>query len=415
MKKRKAYLLCNGCIENGLDTASTEKYLKENGWLITKNHKEADLILFNACQLTQNRTKYSMKIIKKIQEEKKDSAEFIVWGCLPKVEPETLREKYTAPKFDERELSSLQQIVDPDRPIKDIDAHHIVDMHPDCEPFGKNALIRSETSLFTRIIGYPAIKWACFLESRISLYRPNDPSIYYIKVSTGCLGNCAYCSIRFSRGTVKSKSIEQIISEFKEGLEKGYRSFSLVGTDLGAYGRDIGYTLVDLLREMTNEKGDFKIGLRNVNPFWLKKMLPDLIPIIETKRIWYMGIAAESGSNRILKLMKRRYTIEEFKECIRSIRKAYPDIVIRSQLMVGFPTETKQDHADSIRLLKNFTFDYVEVYRYSKRSGTVAANMEGQVPEKISNKRFLSMNTKALLNRTPRKIKRAIQLSKLIQ
>ena len=350
-----------------------------------------------------------MEIVKKIQEDKKDSAKFIVWGCLPKVEPETLSEKYKAPTFDEKGLSSLQRIIDHDRPIKDIDANYIVHMHPDCGPFGKNALIRSETSLFTRIVGYPAIKWACFLESRISLYRPNDPSIYYIKVSTGCFGTCAYCSIRFSRGTVKSKSIEQVMSEFKEGLKKGYSNFSLIGTDLGAYGRDIGYTLVDLLREMTKEKGDFKIGLRNVNPYWLKKMLPDLIPIIETKRIWYMGIAAESGSNRVLKLMKRRYTIEEFKECIIRIRKAYPNIVIRSQLMVGFPTETKQDYVDSLRLLKDLIFDYVEVYKYSKRSGTVAANMEGQVPEKILNKRFVSMNTKALLNRTPRKIKRAIQ------
>jgi len=323
-----------------------------------------------------------------------------------------LRKKYGGPTFSERELSSLHQIVDSNRPFEKIIANYVLPPHPESEPFGMRSLIRSEGSLLPRPLRGPVLKWLCYLESKINLCIPGDPSIYYIKVATGCLGACTFCSVRKSRGTIKSKPIEKIMCEFKKGLQRDFKRFSLMGTDLGAYGRDLGYTLVDLLREMTKERGDFKIGLRNVDPYFLKEMLSELIPIFKSQRVWYLSSAAESGSDRILKLMRRNYTIKEFKECVESIRRACPDIVIRTQLMVGFPTETEQDFAETMRLLDDVVFDYAEVYRFSKRPGTPAENMKGQVPEETISRRFLWLSAKALLNRTPRKIKRVLQYHK---
>lgn len=409
MEKRKACVLCNGCPENRIDSARAQKYLKENGWLITEDHTKADLILFNACALNQESTNISLKIIQKIQEEKKSGSQLIVWGCLPKIDPEALKQKYNGPTFGERELSLLDQIIDNSRQIETITANYVLPRYPINESLGRGSLIRFEGSPLIRPLKGLVMKWQEHLESKLNLCIPGDPSIFYIKVATGCLGACAYCGIRKSRGTIKSKSIEKVICEFKEGLQRGFKHFSLIGTDLGAYGRDLGYTLVDLLREMIKEKGDFKIGLRNVNPHYLKKMLNELIPILKTKRIWYLSSAAESGSNRILKLMRRNYTIEKFKECIQTIRRACPDILIRTQLIVGFPTETEQDFAETMHLLDDVVFDYVEVYKFSKRPGTPAENMKGQVPEQIKKQRFLKLYAKALLNRTPRKIKRILQ------
>jgi tRNA A37 methylthiotransferase MiaB len=184
----------------------------------------------------------------------------------------------------------------------------------------------------------------------------------------------------------------------------------LIGTDTGPYGKDLGYTLADLLKEIVKQEGNFKIGLRNVNPRYLKTMLKEFVPILESKRIWFMECAAESGSNRILGLMNRKCTIEEFKDCIQAVRTAYPGIMIRTQLMVGFPTETEQDFAETMRLLDDVIFDYAEVYKYSERPRTLAVNMEPKVPEQIKQQRFRKLYRKALLNRTPRKIKNLIRL-----
>ena len=135
------------------------------------------------------------------------------------------------------------------------------------------------------------------------------------------------------------------MDEFKAGISLGFKEFSLMGTDLGPYGRDLGYNLADLITKMVNEKGDFKIGLRNIHPLFLKQMINDLVPAFATGKIWFTGVAVESGSDRILKLMKRGYSVGDFKEGIQRLKKAHPNLFISTQIMVNFPTETKNDFA----------------------------------------------------------------------
>lgn len=245
----------------------------------------------------------------------------------------------------------------------------------------------------------------------MNLCRENDPSIFYIKISTGCLSGCTYCGVRKSRGAVKSKIIEDVLHEFQEGLQKGFKHFSLLGTDLGAYGKDLHHTLTDLLEEILKLEGHYKIGLRNVNPYHLKGMLNELLPI-KSKRIWYMECAAESGSNRILELMKRNYSVEEYKDCIQAIGRVHPDIILRTQLMVGFPTETEQDFAETLHLLDHVALDYVEVYEYSECPGTLAITMRPKVPEQIKKQRFRKLFMKSLLNTTEMRVKNLFRWSR---
>jgi tRNA A37 methylthiotransferase MiaB len=169
------------------------------------------------------------------------------------------------------------------------------------------------------------------------------------------------------------------MNEFREGLSKGYKDFALMGTDLGSYGRDANHNLVDLLKEMVKEEGEYRIGLRNLNPYLCNQMLDELVPIFATGKIWYTEIPAESGSNRILKLMGRRYTIETYKEVVRRLREACPTLKVRTQIMVGFPTETNDDFVQSIDLMNDMNFDYVEVFGFSPRIGTAAEKIQGRV------------------------------------
>jgi threonylcarbamoyladenosine tRNA methylthiotransferase CDKAL1 len=231
----------------------------------------------------------------------------------------------------------------------------------------------------------------CYEEKR---YGPP----FFIKVSTGCLGRCTFCVVKRSRGTVRSKSIDNVLAEFKRGLSRGYKDFRLLATDLGAYGIDKGYRLVDLLKRMTEEEGEYVISLRNVNPCWLIEMYKELKPVLSSGKIRFLSSGFESGSNRILQLMGRRYTIEKYRRCIQDLNRNHPNILLSTQVLVGFPTEKKQDFQQSEEILKELRFDEVELYKYSPRRGTRAAKMNDQVPEYTKEYRFLRLLLASALN-----------------
>jgi MiaB/RimO family radical SAM methylthiotransferase len=389
--KKNAYVLCTGCPESRIDSARVQNFLKENGWNITNNLREADIILFRACGLKEDAVQDALQITRGIKAEKKADAQFIVWGCLPKIDPEALKKVYNGVTFGEKEINILDKIIEAKKPIEEVVANYVMPTLQPNRPGFYGTL---------RKIGLWAEKRSSEVQSK---------SIFHIKVSTGCLGNCSFCAIRKSRGVIRSKSIDCILSEFRHGLHTGARYFTLLATDLGDYGRDIGHNLVNLLAEMTKEKGNYKIGLRNVNPYGFNEMLDGLKPIFSSGRIWFLSSPAESGSNRILKLMNRRYKIEDFKRCIQVLNKEYPRIFLRTQLMVGFPTETQQDFEQSIRLLEELKFDWVEVYKYSPRPGTPAATMKEQIPENIKETRLRQLTLKAMMQRPHKKVSHLIQ------
>jgi tRNA A37 methylthiotransferase MiaB len=407
---KKACVLTNGCPENQLDSARVETYLEENGWQIVDNVKAANLILFNACGLTESSALNSIYAIHKIKKQIKDNQRLIVWGCLPKIDHEMLFQTHQGLSFGEREIDKLDEIINATKSINGITVNEI------CQPLFRESRWHRLSKIdrlpvkFVDLL-YLRLTSSNYLHSRIAYDSPspliqldktgkagtgNDSSIFYIKIATGCLGNCSYCGVKKSRGDIKSKPIDEVMDEFKSGLSLGFKEFSLLGTDLGPYGRDLGYNLADLITKMVNEKGDFKIGLRNINPLFLKQMINDLVPAFATGKIWFTGVPVESGSDRILKLMKRGYSVDDFKEGIQQLKKAHPALFISTQIMVNFPTETEKDFAASLNLFEESNFDYAEIYSFSPRPGTPAADMEGRVPGRVAYFRELRMATKAL-------------------
>lgn len=406
MDKGAACVVCNGCPENRVDAARAETYLLNIGYHTVKNWREADLILFNGCAGNEQRTGHSLSVIKEIQENKKPNQQLVVWGCLPKIFPETLKKEYQG-LTSEVEFPALQQLLNTSEPEDLTAGNYLVDPWP----YDKNNaswLARYEGPFLSRSLKRLAVPWVNYVNRHFNLAPAGDKSTFYIKTSTGCRGKCAYCVVPQSRGTIKSKPVEKVVNEFQEGLRRGFKRFSLLGTDLGSYGADIGCNLCDLLKELVKQEGNFKINLRNVHPRFLMGMMNEFIPILETEKIRYIETPAESGSDRILKLMNRPYTIQEYKEYINTLRRAYPNIIIRSQIIAGFPTETEDDFQKSMKLLDELVFDYVEVYEYSEMPKTLSEKIKPKVPDAVKKQRYMAMYKKALLNRTPRKIKRII-------
>lgn len=399
-----AYVVSNGCPENRLDVARAEKYLTDNGWRISKDWKKADLILFNACGRTQETTRHSLNVIKEIRRLVGANQKLIVWGCLPKIDPEALKKEYDGLVSAGSELPEIQHLLQASGTVNQTTANDLGDLWPVNRNNGQE-LMRFNGSFVSQIYKKPAALLEGYLDSRFNLVRDKDPSIFYIKISSGCLSSCTYCAIRKSRGLTKSKTVDEVIVEFRNGLLKGFENFSLIGTDLGSYGLDYGGSLSNLLKELTNQEGEFKISLRNINPYHMKNMLDSFVLVLGSNKIRYLELPAESGSNRILQLMNRNYTIEEYKTLVNAIRQACPKIIIRTQMMVGFPSETEQDFYESAQLLDDVVFDYVEVYRFSARPGTVAEEIEPKVPDDVIRQRFVKLYRKAMLNHKSQKIK----------
>jgi tRNA A37 methylthiotransferase MiaB len=186
------------------------------------------------------------------------------------------------------------------------------------------------------------------------------------------------------------------VVEFLNGLENGFNEFSLIGTDLGSYGRGLGCDLAMMLRTILQIKGDYKIWIRNLNPEFLIEMLPDLKKIFRSGKIEHLSSAVQSGSDHILKLMNRHYKVNDFIRSISALKSEYPPLKIRTQLMCGFPGETDEDFSGTMKILDSKIFNCIETFRYSPRLNTAAKELGNQVKPEVMKQRGRRLVLKSL-------------------
>lgn len=380
----KVYVSTNGCVDGQLSSKRVEEFFRINELTITKNVEEADLIVFYACGLTEQKEKEALSVIQKFRGKMKNTAKLHIWGCLPKINPQSLSTIYDGPIIGPLDTNFFEEILEKNKiTFNDIKSG-----------FPANKLVSRETSEqnnqkidpLTNAILLPKQSWTFFR----SLMRKQNKT-FFIKIATGCTGHCTYCSERQVFGRIKSRPIGDIISEFKEGLKLGCNRFSLLATDLSAYGKDIDCSLCDVLREMirTNNKINFKIILNQLELFNLKEIYSDLEEILASGKIEELMCPVQSGSNRILKLMGRNYTAEEWKSYMLRINKQFPNIRLSTQFLVGFPTETDEDFRKSLKLLdRPLNIDGIYIFKFSKRPTINASNISGQISEETKELRY---------------------------
>ena len=391
--RKNAFVMTNGCPENRIDCARIEQFLVQNEWTMTKEIRESNLIIFNACGLTEVNEEISINIINNLKRKKKEDFKLIVCGCLPALNQERIKEVHNGDIFEGDDIKILANILGIREAPNNIHANYLTPSTVCLQPMVKRI------SNLPKLLNIYSIQYRLIKNKYRQLWDSANlvqPNTFFIKVSSGCTNSCSYCAVKLSRGKIKSKSIKQIKKEFLKGLELGYKQFALIGTDTGSYGQDINANLVDLLKELISIKGKFGIKLRNVNPRALIEMLPGLLAVFKSGKIAHMTTAAQHGNDRILKLMKRGYKIEDLKFAINAIRKTYPKLKIRTQIMVGFPGETDSEFNDTLRLVDEVRFDFIEVYNYSPRSKTLAAKLPNQVARKEKMKRYTVLVKKVL-------------------
>jgi len=207
-----------------------------------------------------------------------------------------------------------------------------------------------------------------------------------LKIEEGCEQFCSYCIIPYARGKVRSMPLERVVSEFQKLLEAGYREIVLTGIHLGCYGKDLGLTLDDVLKELVTFPGEFRIRLGSIEP---TDFTEELIRRIagQPRICQYLHIPLQSGSDRILERMNRGYRLDYFRDLLKALRSINPLIGIGTDLIVGFPGETEEDFESTLEFVSKQRFSKMHVFRYSPRKGTPAAAMPDRVPGKIQEER----------------------------
>jgi tRNA A37 methylthiotransferase MiaB len=386
----KAYIWSNGCSNNRLDELHIQKLLSKNNIKLTTNPKEGDVIILNTCAVTSEKEDEVIEKILAFSKIKKNDAKMIIGGCFPIMNKKRLESVFQGPTFNPNNIDNLNSLLK-------LKITKIPELIPhDLSMMNDLRFQHSNTEeKFKRISSFFSINgiyMTFFLRQYLYNYFYR---VFPLRVCTGCLGNCSYCSIKRVRGSLRSRPKNMIIKELKGGLKLGFNKFALIGEDVGAYGQDLkNENIITLLKALVKVKGNFKIIIRDVNPRWVIKYYEELIGIFDTNKISLITIPIQSASNKILKLMNRSYDIEVLRKYLIDIKKRFPKLKIITHIIVGFPNENEKDFEETLNFIKTVNFNFTYVYKFSCRPYTVAEMMKHQVPDHIKDTRV----RKAILN-----------------
>lgn len=393
---KKFFIEALGCALRELDAEKIKNWLLSNGLKFTLSSGEADYILFVICGLNKERCEDG---INRIQAFKKMKGELIVVGCLPIMHPDMFKKAFSGKTVITKEIEKIDEIF-PEFKIKFKDT-----------PDANRSFVSAATDLIqiTRRFTRASIRlyidkiFQTLLEAKNAVIsgRPLrnveglvggigfDNAYFSLRISDGCSWSCSYCSMKKAIGSAKSKPIKTVLEEVRRGIGQKRYKFNIISSDSGSYGLDIGLTLPQLLKEILAQDERIVIEfVQDLNPFFLCKYKDELVKLIKTGRIKSTSTPFQSGSERILGLMNRRLDFAEFKEAIKEIKKANPNFKLRTQVIIGFPTETNEDFLRTGEILDCCRFDEVDLFAYYEGDGTVSQTIVPKVSVNIISERM---------------------------
>jgi threonylcarbamoyladenosine tRNA methylthiotransferase MtaB len=394
---KKVFIDTSGCEEARLDTQKLKNLVQGTSYVCTNDARLADIIVFYACGHLQKNEDESIREIRRLTSLKKSSAMLVVWGCLSEIDREAVRKVHKGPLIGPENWDFFTDLFDQSKQrVRYVHANRL------------NVKSRSTRPSLASVQEFLSLlRDAFFYGSR---------KTWFIKIESGCKENCTYCSDRLAFKCVRSEPMDAIISQFELGLKSGFKRFQLVGRDLGSYGCDINSDLPALLNKMLENHSDedCKLSLCNMSPMSLIELYPRLSSIFSSGKISQIGSHIQSGSDRILGLMGRKFSVLKWLSIMKEINTNYPDIRLYTSIIVGFPTETEQDFSKSMELLDNFLFDTVDLYKYEERPNIPSLRLWGRVPSEVIESRTNRMGRKIISNYFKKRIRR-IQVLSLIQ
>lgn len=343
-----------GCKVNAYESEFITHLFTSRGYKLVDYNNSADIYIINTCTVTNSADNKSKKIIRHTRKNN-PNAIIIVCGC------------YTQYKNGE-----IQNIDDVDIIIGNKDKSKIIDY---VEKFLKDK--KKITNIYD-------LRKQEFEDMEIKEF--NSKTRAFVKVQDGCNNFCSYCIIPYVRGNVRSKKLEVIIEEITNLVNNGHKEIVLTGIHTGHYGSDINSNLTELLQSISKIKGLERIRISSIE---ITELDDKFLNELENNKLIvdHMHIPLQSGCDKTLKEMNRKYDTKYFEEKINKIRSIRPNISITTDVIVGFPNETSEDFNNTVNFIKKIKFSKLHVFPYSKRDGTKASLMDNQVDEKIKKER----------------------------
>ncbi len=351
MHKTAAYHTL-GCKLNFAETSTIARQLKGAGYQKVEFDEKADVYVINTCSVTDNADKECKFHIKRAMKANPEGL-VVVIGCYAQLKPD--------------EIANIEGV---DLVLGAKEKFNVLSYLEDLSKSDKGIVHSCEVGEANTFIGS---------------YSAGDRTRAFLKVQDGCDYKCTYCTIPMARGVSRSDTIENIIKNAQEISERGIKEIVLTGVNIGDYGKgEFGnkrheHTFLDLITELDKVNGIERIRISSIEPNLLKD---EAIELVANSRSFvpHFHIPLQSGSDDILKKMKRRYLTKLYTDRINKIRETIPHCAIGVDVIVGFPGETEEYFLETYRFLNQLPISYLHVFTYSERSNTEASDMEGSVP-----------------------------------
>lgn len=348
-----------GCKVNMYESEFIINLLKENNYTIKEFDDVCDIYIINTCTVTNQSDIKSRKMIRSAIRKNKEAC-IVAMGCFVEAN-KSFREEGVSIYLGTKDKSKIIELLDKYYNEKEIIEH----------------LNNNDKNSFE------------------DMYIKNFPgrTRAFVKIQDGCENFCSYCIIPFVRGKCRSKKFEIVISEITDLVKNGYKEIVLTGIHTGNYGIDINKTFKELLQEIVNIKGLERLRISSIE---VTELNDEVLEVIKNSNVIvdHLHIPLQAGSDRILKLMNRKYDLKYFENIINKLQHIRPNISITTDIIVGFPEESDEDFNETIKTVKKIGFSKIHVFPYSIRNKTVASTMkqvDSQV-KKIRAKQLLEIS-----------------------
>lgn len=357
-KGKKVAFHTLGCKLNFSETSTISRDFKEKGFEVVSFNSEADIYVINTCSVTEQADKKCRQSIKKIQN-KNPEAFIAVVGCYAQLKPEEIAKNLgvdivlgTKEKFNILEyLDNLQKKETPE--IHSCEIEEIKNFN--------------------------------------SSHSEADRTRSFLKVQDGCDYSCSYCTIPLARGKSRNKKIDDLIIEAEKIAQSGIKEIILTGVNIGDFGKSTNESFFDLIKSIEKVKDIERIRISSIEPNLLTNEIIEFVSLSD-KFLHHFHIPLQSGCNKILAKMQRRYNRELFKSRVDKIKLVMPDAFIGVDVIVGFPNETDDDFNETYRFLEELDASFYHVFSYSERPNTKSASFENKIPKNIISTRSKKLN-----------------------
>ena len=360
-KNKKYYLRTYGCQMNVHDSEAIRSYLETLGFTNTNNIEEANLVVLNTCAVRENARDKVVGFLGKCKylKNNRDDFKIVLAGCMTE-----------QPDFVDlvQKKHNYVDIV--------IGTHNIHELPKLLMEYYPKQTIEVYSNSDEIIEGMNYIR-----DSKVSAW---------VNIMYGCDKFCTYCIVPYTRGRERSRKLEDIVNEVKTLKNNGYKEVTLLGQNVNAYGKDIGETFSNLLK-CVSETGIERVRFVTSHPWNFTDEMIDVISKYDNI-MPYIHLPLQSGSNKILKKMNRRYTKEEYLELFNKMKKRIPNVAITTDIIVGFPGEEEEDFLETLDVVNKCEYDGAYTFIFSPREGTPAAKMNDNTPLKVKEERLQRLN-----------------------